>query len=175
MQDRPENAEAFNAQNPLKHLTAAQFMALGGNAVLYVRPIKGAALAAMMVDGEPVEPEAEFQLVVSADGSPLMVGDTAEAKAIREVFGSTADNVVVSAPKSSIGHMLGAAGAVEAIASLLAIGEHVVPPTLNLEDRDDDINLDIVTVDPRPLRPGPAVSNSFGFGGHNVVLVFQPA
>jgi len=112
---------------------------------------------------------------INAHATSTPVGDTAEAKAIREVFGSTADNVVVSAPKSSIGHMLGAAGAVEAIASLLAIGEHVVPPTLNLEDRDDDINLDIVTVDPRPLRPGPAVSNSFGFGGHNVVLVFQPA
>jgi hypothetical protein len=83
MQDRPENPEqeAWNAANPLKHLTPAQFMALGGNAVVYVRPISGEALAKMMVDGEPMEPEAEFQLVVSADGSPLMVGDTADAVA----------------------------------------------------------------------------------------------
>lgn len=81
MQNRPENAEAFNAANPLKHLTAAQFMALGGNAVVYVRPIKGAALAKMMTAGEALEPDADFQLVVSADGSPLMVGDTAEAVA----------------------------------------------------------------------------------------------
>jgi len=79
MQDRPENAEAFNAGNPLKQLTPAQFMALGGNAVVYVRPIKGDALAKMMIGGDPVEPDAEFQLVVSADGSPLMVGDTDEA------------------------------------------------------------------------------------------------
>ena len=84
MQDRPENpeAEAVNhAGHPLKDLTPAQFMALGGNAVVYVRPIKGAALAGMMIDGDDLEPDIEFQLVVSADGSPLMVGDTAEAVA----------------------------------------------------------------------------------------------
>ncbi len=82
MQDRPENPEAQAAStNPLKHLTAAQFMALGGNAVVYVRPIKGAALARMMTEGDDVAADEEFQLVVSADGSPLMVGDSAEAVA----------------------------------------------------------------------------------------------
>ncbi|HVX82391.1 MAG: DUF1150 family protein [Devosia sp.] len=82
MQDRPENPEAaFNAAHPLKHLTPAQFMALGGNAVVYVRPIKGAALAAMMAGGADIEPDADLQLVVSADGSPLMVGDSDEAVA----------------------------------------------------------------------------------------------
>lgn len=81
MQDRFQNAEAYNATHPLRHLTAAQFMALGGNAVVYVRPITGAELAKMMIDSDALEPDAEFQLVVSADGSPLMVGDTAEAVA----------------------------------------------------------------------------------------------
>jgi hypothetical protein len=83
MQDRPDNMEgpAFNAANPLRNLTAAQFMALGGNAVVYVRPISGAALSKLMVDGEAVTDDAEFQLVVSADGSPLMVGDSKEAVA----------------------------------------------------------------------------------------------
>ena len=83
MQDRPENPEpeAYNAANPLKHLTAAQFMALGGNAVVYVRPISGAALSEMMVGDDPVADDAEFHLVVSADGSPLMVGDSQEAVA----------------------------------------------------------------------------------------------
>lgn len=84
MQDRPENPEAEtvnHAGHPLKDLTPAQFMALGGNAVVYVRPIKGAALAGMMIDGDDLEPDIEFQLVVSADGSPLMVGDTEEAVA----------------------------------------------------------------------------------------------
>ena len=83
MHDRPENPEmdAATAAHPLKQLTAAQFMALGGNAVVYVRSITGAALATMMIDGDDVEADGEFQLVVSADGSPLMVGDSAEAVA----------------------------------------------------------------------------------------------
>jgi len=112
---------------------------------------------------------------INAHATSTPAGDVAEAKAIREVFGSAADNVVVSAPKSTFGHLLGAAGAVEAIATLLSVTQHIVPPTLNLDDRDDDVDLDVVTVDPRPLREGPAISNAFGFGGHNVVLVIQPA
>jgi 3-oxoacyl-[acyl-carrier-protein] synthase II len=112
---------------------------------------------------------------INAHATSTPAGDVAEAKAIREVFGSAADNVVVSAPKSTFGHLLGAAGAVEAIATLLSVTLHIVPPTLNLDDRDDDVDLDVVTVDPRPLREGPAISNAFGFGGHNVVLVIQPA
>jgi 3-oxoacyl-[acyl-carrier-protein] synthase II len=112
---------------------------------------------------------------INAHATSTPAGDVAEAKAIREVFGSAADDVVVSAPKSTFGHLLGAAGAVEAIATLLSVTQHIVPPTLNLDDRDDDVDLDVVTVDPRPLREGPAISNAFGFGGHNVVLVIQPA
>jgi 3-oxoacyl-[acyl-carrier-protein] synthase II len=112
---------------------------------------------------------------INAHATSTPAGDVAEAKAIREVFGAAADTVVVSAPKSTFGHLLGAAGAVEAIATLLSVTQHIVPPTLNLDDRDDDVDLDIVTVDPRPLREGPAISNAFGFGGHNVVLVIQPA
>jgi 3-oxoacyl-[acyl-carrier-protein] synthase II len=112
---------------------------------------------------------------INAHATSTPAGDVAEAKAIREVFGSAADTVVVTAPKSTFGHLLGAAGAVEAIATLLSVTQHIVPPTLNLDDRDDDVDLDVVTVDPRPLREGPAMSNAFGFGGHNVVLVIQPA
>ena len=77
MQDRPE-ASTFD--NPLRHLTAAQFMALGGNAVVYVRSIKGEKLSEMMEDGiEDEDQNEDFQLVVSADGSPLLVADTTEA------------------------------------------------------------------------------------------------
>ena len=111
---------------------------------------------------------------INAHATSTPAGDTAEAKAIREVFGADADNIVVSAPKSNMGHLLGAAGAVEAIATIFALRDKIVPPTLNLDDKDDEVDLDIVTVDPRPLRPGAALSDSFGFGGHNVVLVFQP-
>lgn len=110
---------------------------------------------------------------INAHATSTPAGDVAEAKAIREVFGSAADSVVVTAPKSTFGHLLGAAGAVEAIATLLSVTQHIVPPTLNLDDRDDDVDLDVVTVDPRPLREGPAMSNAFGFGGHNVVLVIR--
>ncbi len=112
---------------------------------------------------------------INAHATSTPVGDTAEALAVRTVFGSAADSVVVTAPKSALGHLLGAAGAVEAIATLLSISEHIVPATLNLDDQDDDVDLDIVTVDAKPLREGAAISNSFGFGGHNVVLVIKPA
>jgi 3-oxoacyl-[acyl-carrier-protein] synthase II len=112
---------------------------------------------------------------INAHATSTPAGDVAEAKAIREVFGAAADSVIVSAPKSTFGHLLGAAGAVEAIATLLSVTQHIVPPTLNLEDKDDEVDLDVVTVDPRPLRAGPAISNAFGFGGHNVVLVIKPA
>ena len=77
MQERPEADTLFN---PLRNLTPAQFMALGGNAVVYVRPIKGSKLSEMMEDGiEDEDQDEEFQLVVSADGSPLLVADTTEA------------------------------------------------------------------------------------------------
>ncbi len=111
---------------------------------------------------------------INAHATSTPAGDAAEAKAIRDVFGADADNIVVSAPKSNMGHLLGAAGAVEAIATILAVTDRIAPPTLNLEDKDDAVDLDIATVDPRPLRAGPAISNSFGFGGHNVVLVINP-
>lgn len=78
MQDRPEEA-IFD--NPLRHLTAAQFMALGGNAVVYVRPIQGKQLATFMEDVDDDDAEQEFQLVVSADGSPLLIADSEEAVA----------------------------------------------------------------------------------------------
>ncbi|MEO8758473.1 MAG: DUF1150 family protein [Devosia sp.] len=76
MQDRPEPA---SFDNPLRHLTSAQFMALGGNAVVYVRQIKGKKLSEMMDESDPADEEEDFQIVVSADGSPLLVADTTEA------------------------------------------------------------------------------------------------
>ena len=78
MQDRPEET-IFD--NPLRHLTAAQFMALGGNAVVYIRPIQGRDLSAFMEDVDEADAEQEFQLVVAADGSPLLVADSQDAVA----------------------------------------------------------------------------------------------
>jgi len=112
---------------------------------------------------------------INAHATSTPPGDAAEAKAIQDVFGSSANRIAVTAPKSSIGHLLGAAGAIEAIVTVLTLRNGVIPPTLNLDDVDDDINLDVVTVDPRPLSGGAALSNSFGFGGHNVVLAIVPS
>ncbi len=112
---------------------------------------------------------------VNAHATSTPQGDVAEALAMRRALGAAVDGLIVSATKGSTGHLLGAAGAVEAIATVLALRDRVAPPTRNLDDPDDAVDLDIARVDSRPLRSGPlaAVSNSFGFGGHNVSLAFR--
>jgi 3-oxoacyl-[acyl-carrier-protein] synthase II len=112
---------------------------------------------------------------INAHATSTPQGDVAEALAMRRALGSAMDHVVVSATKGCTGHLLGAAGAVEAIATLLALRDRLAPPTRNLDDPDDAVDLDVARLDPRPLRSGPlaAASNSFGFGGHNVSLAFR--
>jgi 3-oxoacyl-[acyl-carrier-protein] synthase II len=112
---------------------------------------------------------------INAHATSTPVGDVAEARALRLALGAAADNASVTSTKSMTGHLLGAAGAVEAIATILALRDGVVPATRNLDDPDDDVDLDLVRVDNRPLSPGVALSNSFGFGGHDVCLAFTPA
>src|SRR4051794_31781079 len=112
---------------------------------------------------------------VNAHATSTPAGDVAEALALRAAFGTATDGIVVTATKSSTGHLLGAAGALEAAFTLLAIRDGVVPPVRNLDDPDDEIVLDIVRVEPRRLPISAAVSNSFGFGGHNVALAFRQA
>jgi 3-oxoacyl-[acyl-carrier-protein] synthase II len=114
---------------------------------------------------------------LNAHATSTPQGDVAEATAIRGALGADADHVVVSATKSMTGHMLGAAGAVESIATVLALHHRQAPPTINLDDPDDDIDLDVVASDPRPLPSGDiaALNNSFGFGGANVAVVFKSA
>ncbi|HVB26375.1 MAG TPA: beta-ketoacyl-ACP synthase II, partial [Mycobacteriales bacterium] len=109
---------------------------------------------------------------VNAHATSTPAGDVAEATALRRALGSC-DGIAVTSTKSMTGHLLGAAGAVEAIATILALRTGLVPATRNLDDPDDDVALDVVRVDPRPIRPGAALSNSFGFGGHNVTLAFR--
>ncbi len=110
---------------------------------------------------------------VNAHATSTPLGDTAEAKAIRSVFGSAADDICLTAPKSMIGHLLGAAGAVETLAVVLSLYERLVPPTINVDNVDPEIDLDIVKDGPRKLPDGDlaALNNSFGFGGHNIALV----
>ncbi|MCW2742658.1 MAG: Beta-ketoacyl synthase [Blastococcus sp.] len=112
---------------------------------------------------------------VNAHATSTPVGDTAEAAAIRSSLG---EHVLVSATKSQTGHLLGAAGALESIFTILALREQIVPATANLDDPDDDANvqsLDIVRHQPRRVSLSAAVNDSFGFGGHNIALVFTTA
>jgi 3-oxoacyl-[acyl-carrier-protein] synthase II len=109
---------------------------------------------------------------VNAHATSTPVGDMAEIVGIRRVLG---DHPVMTATKSMSGHLLGAAGALESIATILAIRDSVVPPTINLDDPDDALTLDVAAHKPRPLDIPAALNNSFGFGGHNVALVFVRA
>jgi 3-oxoacyl-[acyl-carrier-protein] synthase II len=106
---------------------------------------------------------------VNAHATSTPTGDMAEIVALRASVGN---HPVLTATKSMTGHLLGAAGAVESIATILAIRDGVVPPTINLDDPDDDLDLDVAAHKARPLEIPAALNNSFGFGGHNVALVF---
>ena len=112
---------------------------------------------------------------VNAHATSTPLGDIAEAQAIRTALADSTDDVTITATKSCTGHLLGAAGALEAAVTVLSLHHQVVPPTRNLDDPDDDIALDVVRMTPRALSPGVALSNSFGFGGHNVTLAFRSA
>jgi 3-oxoacyl-[acyl-carrier-protein] synthase II len=109
---------------------------------------------------------------VNAHGTSTELNDRAEAAAICKVFGE--DPPPVTSNKGALGHMIAGAGAAEAIASLLAIRDGIVPPTANFEHLADDIHLDVVAGEPRRIDPKPVLSNSFGFGGHNASLVLVP-
>jgi 3-oxoacyl-[acyl-carrier-protein] synthase II len=109
---------------------------------------------------------------VNTHGTSTPPGDAAEAEAINKVFGRPGPPV--TSIKGVTGHSLGAAGALEAVASILSIERGLIPPTAGLEEQDPEIHLDIVTGAARPFTPGPVLSNSFGFGGHNGCLVFGP-
>jgi 3-oxoacyl-[acyl-carrier-protein] synthase II len=112
---------------------------------------------------------------INAHATSTPQGDVAEAMAIRNVLGQAADNAVVTSTKSMTGHLLGAAGALESLAVVLALHHRLVPPTINLDD-PDDVGLDIATKQ-RTLPSGTigALNNSFGFGGHNVAIAFRSA
>jgi len=115
---------------------------------------------------------------VNAHATSTPEGDPLEARALQSALGSAADGVIVSATKSMTGHLLGGAGAIESVATVLALRDRTAPPTINLEDLDDEVTIDVATK-ARPLTPqagseGPmaALNNAFGFGGHNVTLAF---
>ncbi len=112
---------------------------------------------------------------INAHGTSTPLGDKAETIAVKSVFGDHAKQLAMSSTKSQLGHLLGASGGVEFIASLLALEHQVAPPTINLDHPDPDCDLNYVPHEARPMKIRRILKNSFGFGGHNACLVFGHA
>ena len=112
---------------------------------------------------------------LNAHATSTPAGDVAEAHALTAALGEHMSHVAVSATKSMTGHLLGGAGAIESVFVVLALKHRLAPPTINIENLDDAVKVDVVRDVPRPLPSGPiaAINDSFGFGGHNVVLIFK--
>jgi 3-oxoacyl-[acyl-carrier-protein] synthase II len=135
------------------------------------------AIVAALADGGVAVEQIDY---VNAHGTSTPLNDRAETNALKRALGEHAGRVPISSLKSAIGHLLGAAGAVEAVATLLALRERVIPPTLGLSEPEPGLDLDYVPGSARALaetgsRPALAISNSFGFGGHNAVLCLESA
>jgi 3-oxoacyl-[acyl-carrier-protein] synthase II len=132
------------------------------------QPRRAIRLALERTGTEPAEVD-----YICAHGTATRINDAVETSAIRDVFGSAADDLLVSSPKSMVGHLIGAAGALSAMVSVLAMRDGVVPPTINLEHPDPACDLDYVPMIAREARVGTAVVNAFGFGGQNCVVVLK--
>jgi 3-oxoacyl-[acyl-carrier-protein] synthase II len=150
----------FGATADAHHITAP---APGGEGA--VRAMK------MSLETGNLKPEDVSYVNVHGTSTPL--GDIAETEAIKTTFGEHAKNLAVNSTKSMTGHLLGAAGAIEAIASVLAIYHQIAPPTINLQTPDPACDLDYVPNVARPMKIEAAMSNGFGFGGHNATLLFK--
>ncbi|MFF3753801.1 beta-ketoacyl-ACP synthase II [Streptomyces sp. NPDC002018] len=126
-----------------------------------------------LLENTDLKPSEVMHLNAHATSTPQ--GDVAEVKALRRVLGDDLDHVAVSATKSMTGHLLGGAGGIETVATVLALYHRVAPPTINVDDLDEEVDADIVRDTPRALPSGTiaAINNSFGFGGHNVVLALR--
>ncbi|MBB1255349.1 beta-ketoacyl-ACP synthase II [Streptomyces alkaliterrae] len=132
-----------------------------------------AAALQNLLDSTDLKPAEVAHLNAHATSTPQ--GDVAEIKALRKVLGDELDHVAISATKSMTGHLLGGAGGIETVATVLALHNRTAPPTINVDDLDPEVDADVVRGEARQLPRGTiaAVNNSFGFGGHNVVLAFR--
>jgi 3-oxoacyl-[acyl-carrier-protein] synthase II len=154
----------FGATSDAHHLTAPHPEGAGA----------AAAISRALRDSDLEPEDVDY---INAHGTSTPLNDRAETNAIKTALGDHAAKVPVSSTKSAIGHLLGAAGAVEATATILALRDRIAPPTLGWEEREDGLDLDYVPGHARPLQvnggPAVALSNAFGFGGHNVVLCLE--
>ena len=150
-------------------------MTADGHHIAQPDPNGAGAARAMRLALAGADASAADVIHINAHATSTPQGDIAEATAIKSVLGTSVDDVAVSGTKSMTGHLLGGAGAVESVAAILALHNRLAPVTANLENPDPEIGLDVVSGEPRKLRDGDAVvlNNSFGFGGHNVALVFR--
>ena len=169
-----ESAEHAAARGALAYATiAGSGMSSDAHHIAQPDPVgRGASIAmTKAVEAAGLKPEDIVHVNAHATSTPQ--GDVAESRAIRTAFGDAADSMCVSGTKSMTGHLLGAAGAVESIVVIMALHERLAPPTINLDNLDPAIELDVVAGDPRKLPSGDiaALNNSFGFGGANVALV----
>jgi 3-oxoacyl-[acyl-carrier-protein] synthase II len=147
---------------------------MSGDAFHMTSPPEGGAGAALCMKNALASAGLAAEQVdyINAHGTSTIAGDIAETQAIKSVFGNHARSLCISSTKSMLGHLLGAAGAVEAIVSILTIRDSVVSPTINLDNPDEGCDLDYVPHEAREQTVNVAVSNSFGFGGTNGSLVF---
>lgn len=129
-----------------------------------------AAMKDALHDGQVAPQDVDY---INAHGTSTVLGDAMEVRAVRDVFGPHARKVAISSTKSFVGHLLGASGAVELVATMMAMEQGVVHATLNHEHPDDGVDLDFVPREARRMKVDIAMSNSFGFGGHNAVLLFR--
>jgi 3-oxoacyl-[acyl-carrier-protein] synthase II len=125
------------------------------------------------IAGAGVEP-ADIDYI-NAHGTSTPLGDEIELGAVERLFGQAAGKTAMSSTKSAIGHLLGAAGAVEAAFTVLALRDQVAPPTINLENPSVDTPIDLIPLTAKPMKIDTALSNSFGFGGTNASVVFKKA
>jgi len=156
----------YGATSDGYHLTAPDKEGLG-------------AAEAMRLALADAELAPEDIVYVNAHGTSTPLNDRAETRAIKAALGDAAKDIPVSSTKSAIGHLLGAAGAVEAVATILALRDRIAPPTLGYEEAEEGLDLDYVPGKARPLdidgKPAVGLSNAFGFGGHNAVLCLEAA
>ena len=136
-------------------------------------PVGAGAALAMKRTLEKARVAPEEVSYINAHGTATQLGDVAETLAVKDIFADAAYKIPISSTKSMLGHLLGAAGSVEAVISVKAVQEGVAPPTINLEHPDPQCDLDYIPEGARELDIKLALSNSFGFGGHNVSLLFK--